>query len=93
MVAYRGALAYGFSQDDFLSLARVRGLAPRLAGPWRILANQWFWDAGVRAFGLRAGPFHAVVLAAQPLLARWADRKFIYGLEWWVARVGAKSSR
>lgn len=64
VIAYRGALAYGFSQDDWSSLARVRGLAPRMAGPWRILANQWFWDAGVALFGLNAAPFHAVVLAA-----------------------------
>lgn len=64
VIAYRGALAYGFSQDDWSSLARVRGLAPRMASPWRILANQWFWDAGVALFGLNAAPFHAVVLAA-----------------------------
>ena len=80
VIAFRGALDYGFSQDDFLSLGRVRGLAPRLTGPWRILANQWFWDAGVRLFGLEARPFHAVVLGAHAasaaLLAWLLSRRF-----------------
>lgn len=65
--AWRGVLAAGFSQDDWLSLARVAGLAPRLTGPWRILANQWFWDAGVAMFGRDARAFHAIVLAAHAL--------------------------
>ena len=69
VVAFRGALGYGFSQDDFLSLARVRGLVPRLEGPWRILAIRWFWEAGVRLFGQEARPFHVVVLAAHGVTA------------------------
>ena len=69
VVAFRGALGYGFSQDDFLSLARVRGLIPRLEGPWRILAIRWFWEAGVRLFGQEARPFHVVMLAAHGVTA------------------------
>jgi hypothetical protein len=79
-VAYRGVLVYGFSQDDFSSLARAQGLLPRMHGPWRILANQWFWDLGLRAFGLDATAFHATVLAAHvacaALLAWLLSRRF-----------------
>ena len=80
LVAYRGALDYGFSQDDFLSLARVHGLAPRLSGPWRVLSNQWFWDALVRTFGDAPRAFHAIVLGAHAacaaLLALLLARRF-----------------
>ncbi|HUK63871.1 MAG TPA: hypothetical protein VLV15_11065, partial [Dongiaceae bacterium] len=79
-LAWHRSLAYGFSQDDFLSIARVRGLAPRLAGPWRVLANQWFWDAGVRLLGLQAARWHAIVLAVHAtdagLLATLLARRF-----------------
>jgi hypothetical protein len=67
LAVFHGALAYGFSQDDFSGLGRAVGLAPRLTGWWRPLSHQWFYDALVAAFGLNAGPFHAVSLATLAL--------------------------
>jgi hypothetical protein len=69
VVAFHGALRYGFSQDDFLSLARAQGLAPRLGGAWRIVSNQWAWDALVRAGHGDAGVAHAFVLVVHAAAA------------------------
>jgi hypothetical protein len=44
IVVYRGALGYFFAQDDFAGLARARGVLPRLAGPWRWLSGQGYFD-------------------------------------------------
>lgn len=61
---FRGALAYFFGQDDFLGLARVRGLAPALEGPWRWLSGQGYF-ALMRPFGVAsAAPYHAASLVA-----------------------------
>jgi hypothetical protein len=61
---FRSALAYFFSQDDFLGLARARGLAPPLAGPWRWISGQLYF-ALMRPFGTEsAAAYHAVSLLA-----------------------------
>jgi len=69
IAVFQGALAYGFSQDDFLGLGRALGLAPRLTGWWRPLSHQWFYDALVATAGLHARSFHAVSLAIHALAA------------------------
>jgi hypothetical protein len=61
---HAGALATFFSQDDFAGLARARGLMPRLAGPWRWLSHQAFWDAMRPLAGTVPWPYHAASLAA-----------------------------
>jgi hypothetical protein len=66
-IVYRGALGYFFGQDDFLSLARVRGYAPPLATPWR-----WFSGHGyfvlMRPFGVASAlPYHLASLVAHAL--------------------------
>lgn len=63
-LVYHRALAGFFSQDDFLGLARAAGLAPRLAGVWRYLSHQAFFDLMRPLAGLDATPYHAVSLAA-----------------------------
>src|SRR5205814_7244428 len=57
-----GALGYGFSQDDFLGLARATGHAARLPFGWRWLSHQLFWDVVVGPLGRSATAAHAVVL-------------------------------
>jgi len=79
---FQGSLRYGFSQDDFVGLARAAGLAPRLLGPWRWISQQFFFDAMRRLAGLDATAYHAVSLGAHALvsvllyawLARWTSR-------------------
>lgn len=66
---FRGALELGFSQDDFLGLARAIGLAERLTAPWRWLSHQAFWDALVHVGGRSAFAGHAAVLAAHAVTA------------------------
>ncbi|MBI5709120.1 MAG: glycosyltransferase family 39 protein [Candidatus Eisenbacteria bacterium] len=60
---FRGALGYGFSQDDFAGLARAAGLLPRLAEPWRFLSHQAFFDVMRATAGLDARPYHLASLA------------------------------
>jgi hypothetical protein len=77
--AFRGALRYGFSQDDVAGLARAMGLAPRLATPLRYLSHQAYFDLMHALAGLNPAPYHIaslVVLAAcaillRRLLSRW----------------------
>ena len=76
---FRGALPYFFAQDDFLGLARARGLAPPLSGPWRWLSGQAYFEL-MRPFGLTsATPYHAASLmchaAAAALLALLLARR------------------
>jgi hypothetical protein len=59
---------YGFSQDDFLGLARASGLAPRLTGIWRVISHQWFWDA-MHASHASAQAGHAAQLLAHAACA------------------------
>lgn len=63
---FRGALGYGFSQDDFLGLARTADLAPRLPFGWRWLSHQAWWDlvAGPLAGEARAAHLVSLVLMA-----------------------------
>lgn len=63
---FRGALGYGFSQDDFLGLARTLDLAPRLPFGWRWLSHQAYWDlvAGPLAGDARAAHLVSLVLMA-----------------------------
>lgn len=63
---FRGALGYGFSQDDFLGLARTVELAPRLPFGWRWLSHQAWWDlvAGPLAGQARAAHLVSLVLMA-----------------------------
>ena len=44
VLVFRGALAYGFAQDDFAALGRAAGLLPRFTEPWRWLSLQGFFD-------------------------------------------------
>ncbi len=82
VVVYHRALAYFFSQDDFLGLARASGLAPRLSGPWRSLSHQWLFDLLWPLAGLHAVPYHLVSLASHAacaallvgLFSRWVSR-------------------
>jgi hypothetical protein len=60
---FRGALGYGFSQDDFLGLARATGHAARLPLGWRWLSHQLFWEVVAGPLGRSATAAHAVVLA------------------------------
>jgi hypothetical protein len=66
---FRGALGYGFSQDDFLGLARATGHAARLPLGWRWLSHQLWWDVIASGFGSRATAAHALSLAAHALVA------------------------
>jgi hypothetical protein len=80
VVVYHGALGYFFGQDDFLSLARARGLVPRLVPPWRWLSGQLYFDL-MRPLGVAsATPYHAVSLATHAavvaLLAGILQRRF-----------------
>lgn len=69
VLVHRHALAYFFSQDDFLGLARATGLAPRLTGVWRYLSHQAFFDLMRPLAGLDAARYHAVSLAAHAACA------------------------
>jgi hypothetical protein len=64
---FRGALRYGFSQDDWVGLARAAGLAARLPPGWRWLSHQLFWDTVAGPLGASAAAAHAWVLAAHAL--------------------------
>jgi hypothetical protein len=63
------ALDYSFSQDDFLGLARATGLAPRLAGVWRLASHQLAWDALLATAGPDARVAHAASIALWGLLS------------------------
>jgi len=69
VIVFRGALAYFFSQDDFLGLARAGGLAPRLAGPWRYLSHQAVFDLLRPLAGLDAAAYHLVSVASHATCA------------------------
>jgi len=60
---FRGSLGFGFSQDDFLGLARATGHAGRLPLGWRWLSHQLFWDVVAGPLGRSATAAHAMVLA------------------------------
>src|SRR5438552_4718752 len=82
VVVYQGALHYFFAQDDFLGLARARGLSPPLTGAWRWLSGQGYF-ALMRPFGVTsAAPYHAVSLIAHAvtsaLLASLLARRFAW---------------
>lgn len=66
---FRGALGYGFSQDDWTGLARAGGLAPALPPGWRWLSHQVFWNLVAGPLGSSAAAAHALVLAAHALAA------------------------
>lgn len=68
-LVFSGALRYFFAQDDFAGLARAAGLAPRLAGPWRYLSGQTYFDLMRVAAGLNATAYHAVSLLLHALAA------------------------
>src|SRR6266516_702754 len=79
VLVWHRALGYFFSQDDFAKLATVVGLAPRLAGPWRYLGNQLFYDLLQPLAGLDPYPYHLASLACHIgcsllLLARLSRR-------------------
>jgi hypothetical protein len=78
-IVFHRALAVYFSQDDFLGLARAGGLAPRLAGPWRWLSHQAFFDVMRAVAGHDPMPYHWVALAAHAIAAvllwRWLARR------------------
>jgi hypothetical protein len=69
VLVFHRALGFFFSQDDFLGLARASGLAPRLAGAWRLLSHQAFFDVMWPIAGLGAGPYHAVSLVSHTACA------------------------
>ena len=65
--AFRGALAYGFAQDDFAALARAAGLLPRFTEPWRWLSLQGFFDLLRPLAGLDPLPYRLAMLAGHGL--------------------------
>ncbi len=69
VLVFHRSLAYFFSQDDFLGLARATGLAPRLTGPWRFLSHQAVFDLMRPLAGLDAAPYHLVSLASHAACA------------------------
>src|SRR3989442_1232979 len=75
-IAYHRTLLYFFSQDDFASLARAAGMAPRLHGPWRYLGNQAIFDLLRPMADLHPMPYHLARLGAgpAPLRRRAAER-------------------
>lgn len=85
-VAYRGALGYFFAQDDFAGLARAAGVLPRLAGPWRYLSGQLYFDTMRLLAGLDPFPYRLVSLAAHAanavllfaLISRRASREMAF---------------
>jgi hypothetical protein len=85
---HRHALGYGFSQDDFLGLARASGLAPRLSGPWRYASHQLAWDV-VAGTGHDARVAHAGSLALWALLAALTGWLLARRLAWPPALVGS----
>jgi hypothetical protein len=66
---FRGALGYGFSQDDFLGLARATGHATRLPVGWRWLSHQLWWDVVAGGLGRSAVSAHVLSLVAHALVA------------------------
>jgi len=66
---FRGALGYGFSQDDFLGLARATGHAERLPFGWRWLSHQLWWDVVAGGLGRSAVAAHVLSLVAHALVA------------------------
>jgi len=60
---FSGALQYGFSQYDFLGLARATGHAPRLHVGWRWLSHQAYWDAVAGPLRDSARAAHALSIA------------------------------
>jgi hypothetical protein len=66
---FRGSLGYFFGQDDFLSLARARGMAPPLAFPWRWLSGSGYFEL-MRPLGVASAlPYHLASLLAHALTA------------------------
>jgi hypothetical protein len=63
-IAFRGALAYFFAQDDFTGLARARGLMPPVSFPWRWLSGQLYFDVMRSVAGLAPLPYRVASLAA-----------------------------
>ncbi len=61
---FHHATRYGFSQDDWMGLARATGLATSLPFGWRWLSHQAFWDLAAGPLSQDAARAHAVVLAA-----------------------------
>jgi len=95
---FRGAMRYGFSQDDFVGLARAAGLAPRLVGPWRFLSQQVYFEAMRALVGLDAWRYHLASLTTHGLaaglvyawLARWTSRAgALVGATFFAAHVAA----
>src|SRR5262245_52651556 len=68
IAVFSGSLAYFFSADDFVYLARVRGLAPPVPGLWRWVSGSAYF-ALMRPFGLDALPYHLVNLMAHATCA------------------------
>ncbi len=58
---YRRALDAFFAPDDFVLLARARGLTPGLTTPWRWLSGTAYWTTASRLFGAAPFPYHLVV--------------------------------
>lgn len=44
LAVFGGTLGYFFSQHGFAGMARVRGLIPPLAGPWRYVPGQIYYE-------------------------------------------------
>jgi hypothetical protein len=69
VIVFHRALATWFSQDDFYGLARAAGLAPRIAGVWRWLSHQAFFDVLRPLAGLDPLPYHVAGLTAHAATA------------------------
>ncbi len=66
---FAGELGYFFAQDDFVSLGRVHGLVPRLAGPWRYLSGTAYFQLMDAVAGLHPLPYRLVTLLAHAATA------------------------
>lgn len=74
VITFRGAMGQGFSQDDFLGLARATGVVERLAFGWRWLSHQFWWDLVVGPLGADARRAHALsvlLMAGIAALLAW----------------------
>jgi hypothetical protein len=76
---FAGELAYGFAQDDFVSLARVHGLVAPLHGAWRWLSGTFYFRAMGALGGLSPLPYRVVTLVAHAacvtLVYAWCRRR------------------
>lgn len=63
-IVFSGSLAHFFAQDDFVGLARARGLAPPLEGLWRLASGRVYFEIMAATAGLDPLPYRLASLSA-----------------------------